>query len=179
MTIAQPDPQALKPANPVNLDYVQALPESKRVALLAILTRSDFQDCPTFRSQIAFIRDTLGQYPTVEITHRELAGSLSCGHGSICNQLQRLSETVKANGRPRLLPTDTLQMIIDPITESYRKFNPCMIDYLLDRIERLADLSVSPDTMWHLLQKMPQIKIVDGIPMEKTRVRASLQAIRE
>jgi hypothetical protein len=75
--------------------------------------------------------------------------------------------------------TDTLQMIIDLVTQSYCKFEPCTIDSLLDRIECLADVSASPDTMWQIIQKMPQIKIVDGNPMEKTRVRASLQAIRE
>jgi hypothetical protein len=37
------DRQALKPAKPVDLNYVQALPEPKRTALLAILTHSDFE----------------------------------------------------------------------------------------------------------------------------------------
>jgi hypothetical protein len=44
------DSHALIPPKPVNMEFVQALPEAKRTALLAILTHTDFVDSPNFRS---------------------------------------------------------------------------------------------------------------------------------
>jgi hypothetical protein len=49
------DPHTLIPPKPVDIEFVEALPDAKRIALLAILTHADFADSPNFRSQVAFI----------------------------------------------------------------------------------------------------------------------------
>jgi hypothetical protein len=53
------DAHALVPSKPIDMEFVQALPDAKRIALLAILTHPDFVDSPNFRSQVTFIRDAL------------------------------------------------------------------------------------------------------------------------
>jgi hypothetical protein len=42
------DPHALIPPMSVNMEFVEALPDAKRIALLAILTHADLVDSPTF-----------------------------------------------------------------------------------------------------------------------------------
>jgi hypothetical protein len=44
------DPHALIPPEPVDMEFVQSLPDAKRIVLLAILTHSDFVDSPNFQS---------------------------------------------------------------------------------------------------------------------------------
>jgi hypothetical protein len=61
------DPQGPGPGNRVDLDFLQALPEPKGVALLAILTDTDFQDCRTFRGQVTFTRDALDEDPAADM----------------------------------------------------------------------------------------------------------------
>jgi transposase len=172
-------PQALAPAKTLNLDYVQALPYDKRIALLAILTHSDFRECLTFRSQVAFIRDALKQYRQVDLTQRDLAGALSCHHHSIQRQLQRIDGTVRANGRPKLLPPEAYQMIIDEVQQHYRAQEPVTIDHLLEEIEQKFDVCLSPDKLWHIIQRMPEIKVIQGIPMDQERIRVNKEAIKD
>jgi hypothetical protein len=77
------DLHALIPPNPVDMEFVLALPNAKRIALLDILTHTDSVDFPKIRSQVAFIRDALEQYPEAGITHRDIGGALGCHHYSI------------------------------------------------------------------------------------------------
>jgi hypothetical protein len=141
------------------------------VALLGIICHSDFKNhCGTFRSQVAFIRDALEQYRDADIPHRDIAAALSCGRGSISKQLARLAGTPKPNGRPRLLPLDGYQMITELVIQGYRNRNPYTIDFRLDEIDRRFGVSMSADTMAHIVQRMPGVRLIDGIPMEKTRV---------
>jgi hypothetical protein len=99
------DPRALIPLKPVDMQSVQALPDAKRIALLDILTHTDFVDSPNSRSQVDFIRDALKQYSELDITHRDIGRVLGCHPHSIQQQLRKLADTPNPNGRPRLLPT--------------------------------------------------------------------------
>jgi hypothetical protein len=47
--------QAFTPAHTINLAFVHDLPEAKRVPLLAILTRTHFEDYSHFRDQVAHL----------------------------------------------------------------------------------------------------------------------------
>jgi hypothetical protein len=77
------DPHALIPPKPVDMEFVQALPDAKHTALLAIVTHPDFGDSPNFRSQVASVRDAFEQYPEIDVTHRNIGGALGCHHHSI------------------------------------------------------------------------------------------------
>jgi hypothetical protein len=151
---------------------IQDLPDCKRVPLLTILTHSDFADCRDFRSQIAYIKECLEQYPEAGITQRDLAGALSACRGSISWQIQRLKDHPKPNGRPRLLTAEAYGMTRNLIQLYFERKEPVSIRFLLEQIEMNFNISLSADTMLHIVNRMAECKIVDGIPMERARVMA-------
>jgi hypothetical protein len=51
------------PAHAINLAFADALLEAKRMPLLAILTRTDFEDLSHFRDQVAYLQEALNEYP--------------------------------------------------------------------------------------------------------------------
>jgi hypothetical protein len=67
----------------INLAFVHDLPEAKRAPLLAILTRTDFEDLSHFRDQVAYLQEVLIEYLPNLINYRDLAGALSCKVRSI------------------------------------------------------------------------------------------------
>jgi hypothetical protein len=77
------DLHTLIPPKPVNMQFIQVLPNAKRIGLLAIMTHPDFIDSTNFRSQTAFIRDALEQHSEADITHRDIGGALGYHHCSI------------------------------------------------------------------------------------------------
>jgi hypothetical protein len=86
------DPHALNPPKLVDMEFVQALPDAKRIALLTVLIRPDSVDSLNFRSQVAFIRDALEQYPEAGIKHRDIGGALGHHHHSIQQQFRKLGQ---------------------------------------------------------------------------------------
>jgi hypothetical protein len=61
-SIVLPPPPVVT-AKPVNLEFVQALPDERRIVLLTIVTHSDFATCTLFREQVHFIVEGLKAYP--------------------------------------------------------------------------------------------------------------------
>jgi hypothetical protein len=53
----------LTPAHAINLALFHDFPKAKRVHLLAILTRTDFEDLSHFRDQVADSQGGLVEYP--------------------------------------------------------------------------------------------------------------------
>jgi hypothetical protein len=70
-------------------------------------------------------------------------------------------------------------MITDLVTQGFSEKIPVTMDYLLDQIDRRFDVSVSSDTMWHIVGRMPGIKTVQGVPMDKNRIMVSREVVRE
>jgi hypothetical protein len=56
--------QELKPALQVELGFVYALPEAKRVPILSLLTHTGFEDLSTFGQQVGFPRHGLRHFTT-------------------------------------------------------------------------------------------------------------------
>jgi hypothetical protein len=63
-SIALPPPPVVS-AKPVNLEFVQTLPDERRIVLLTIVTHSDFGRCVIFREQVHFILEGLKAYPII------------------------------------------------------------------------------------------------------------------
>jgi hypothetical protein len=95
--------QELTQAHAINLAFVHDLPEAKRVPLLAILRRTDFEDLSHFCDQVAYLQEAWIEYPPNLISYRDLVGALLYEVGSIEFQTNRLHAQVRPNGRPRLL----------------------------------------------------------------------------
>jgi hypothetical protein len=140
------DPHDLIPPKPIDMEFVQALPDAMLIALLAILTHTDFVDSPNFQSQVAFIRDALEEYSEAGITHREIGRALGCHHHSIHQQLRKLAKTPNPNGRPRP-PTAAYQLIVETVTQQFRDRDPATIHKLAERIEAKYDIAMSNDTL--------------------------------
>jgi hypothetical protein len=68
--------QELRPAQASNLAFVHDLPEAKRVPLLSILTRTDFEDLSHFRDQVACLQEALIEYPPNLISYPGLTRAL-------------------------------------------------------------------------------------------------------
>jgi hypothetical protein len=51
--------QKLTPAHAINLAFVPDLPEAKRVALIAILARTNVENLSQFRDQLACLQEAL------------------------------------------------------------------------------------------------------------------------
>jgi hypothetical protein len=166
-------------AKTVDLDYVASLPEAKRVPLPSILTHTEFADCPFFREQLRFVRNQLEAYLSTVITYRDLARVFNCHVGSIEYQMARLKGPIRPIGRPRLLTPEAYLMVARLVTDAYNRRAPVSILYLIEQIEYFFDVSVSQNTMAHILRNMPDVKLVTGVPMDKHRVMADPHAIND
>jgi hypothetical protein len=171
------DPQALTGIKPVNLEFIQSLPDSKRIPLLAMVTHTSFQDCTDFRSQMVHVLECMQQYPNIGLTQRDLATIFSVGRGSIFWQIRRITITPHQNGRPKLLTPDAYAMVVALINESFRTKDPATLSFLIDQVEIQFGIGISADTMAHIIHRMPECKIIDGVPMDKKRIMADPQAI--
>jgi hypothetical protein len=52
------------------------------------------------------------------------------------------------------------------------------IDELVEQIDAKYGIAVSLDALWHILQRMAEIKVVEGIPVEKERILIRLEHIQ-
>jgi hypothetical protein len=95
--------QELKPICQVDLNFVCAFPEVKRVPLLLLLTHSDFEDFSTFREQVRFLGSWLRHFTTNPLSSRDLSGASSCKVGPIELQMSRLDGPIRPDRWPRVL----------------------------------------------------------------------------
>jgi hypothetical protein len=167
----------LVPAKAVDLDWVAGLSEEKRVPLLAILTHTNFEDCLFFRMQLRFIFAALEDHPHTHVTYHDLAQLFNCNVGSIAYQVGRLKDHIQPIGRPRLLTPEAYLMISRLVTEAYTRREPITILYLIEQVQYFFDINVSQNTMAHILRRVPDVKMITGIPLDRSRVMADPHAI--
>jgi hypothetical protein len=167
----------LIPPKRIDLDWIGELPEEKRIPLLAILTHTDFAACAFFRSQLEYLVLELQNYPSNLISRHELARIFRCNVGSITYQLSRLNGRVRPIGRPSLLTLEADHLIERLVADAYARREPISLVYLIEQIQFFFNISVSRDTMGHIVLQMPTVKLVECIPMDRSRVMADPQAI--
>jgi hypothetical protein len=113
------DPHALIPRKPVDIKFVQALPDAKRIALLVILTRTDFVDSPNFRSQVASSETPSSniQRPILRIiTLEERSNAIPTpSSSSFANLLRRRTQT---SARGLFLPRFTNELLRELLSTS-------------------------------------------------------------
>jgi hypothetical protein len=51
--------------------------------------------------------------------------------------------------------------------------------YLIGQIQFCVDISVSQNTTGHIRKHMPAVKLITGVPMDRSRMMADLQAIHD
>jgi transposase len=127
---------------------------------------------------VPFIRDALEQDSEADITHRDIGGALGCHHNSIQQQLRKFAKTPNLNGHPRLLPPAAYQWIVETATQQFCDRRPMTSDKLMEQIEAKHDISLSNDALWHILQRMPELKVVEGTSMEKEPILVRLEHIQ-
>jgi hypothetical protein len=167
----------LIPPKRIDLDWIGELPEEKRIPLLAILTHTDFAACAVFRSQLEYLVLELQNYPSNLISRHELARIFRCNVGSITYQLSRLNGRVRPIGRPRLLTLEAYNLIERLVADADARREPISRVYLIEQIQFFFNISVSRDTMGHIVKQMPTVKLVEGIPMDRSRLMGDPQAI--
>jgi hypothetical protein len=167
----------LKPAKIIDLDAAHLLPEAKHVPLLGIPSRSGFEDCTPFPGQRSFVLMTLKDYPPKLVTCHNLARIFQCKVGSIEWQVSRVSGLAHPIGCPQLLTSEAHLVITRLVNDAYTKRQPVSIVYLIGQIQYFFDITVSQNTMAHIIRNMPAVKMITGIPMDKDRVMANPKAI--
>jgi hypothetical protein len=68
-------------------------------------------------------------------------------------------------------------MVTRLVNDAYTKRQPVSIVYLIGQTQYFFDISVSQNTMAHIIRNMYAVKMITGIPMEKSRVMADPRAI--
>jgi hypothetical protein len=63
------------------------------------------------------------------------------------------------------------------VADAYARREPISLVYLIEQIQFFFNISVSRDTMGHIVKQMPTVKLVECIPMDRSRVMADPQAI--
>jgi hypothetical protein len=68
-------------------------------------------------------------------------------------------------------------MIVNRVTQCYENHNPVTIGSLTNQIDYYFGIAISADTVSHILRRMPQVKMVPGVPMDKSRVYTNTEEI--
>jgi hypothetical protein len=156
----------------INEEALAALPEVKRAMLITVITSDAFQDCLTWREQVSLLYVYIKQ--RCVLTMRDIAGVFACNPGSVYNQLKAVDNHGPSiygrTGRPPLLTEEAYEMTKKLVFESFEKRDPITISFLVTQISYFFNIQVSANTMWHIVHRMPDVKVVIGTPMEAKRI---------
>jgi hypothetical protein len=144
--------------------YVQQLLESD----------SAFLESTTFREQCAHSCAVLRDRHQPKFTWSVIAQIFGVARSTIQEHvaLYKLrGNSPGTAGRPSCLTREELEELVQQITECYDRARPLSIHDLLAYISNNFDLNISPDTLYHILQRESRIRSITALPCEDKRLQ--------
>lgn len=134
---------------------------------------------PTLRSQIIETTDLLrpkNESPLASFS--QISTIFNIQKGTLCSHYSRGIEE-NDTGRPPVLSDDEINEIISFVYEKYFSHEPATYESILYFLKERFDKDVIIKTLYGQLSRVPQLKCLDGVPMESDRVNCSIQAIEQ
>jgi hypothetical protein len=158
---------------PIPLDHLNrdgfGISDQPRIA--ALFADLDFTEAESRREQIAVACKHLREFEGASRFTFDAIGRLFSLKGpSIEAQWKKSQQAVRGPGRPPLLPPEVQAWMTDLITTRFRERNPITYAELLDTLQYTREITLSGDSLRHIVRGMPTVKSVIGVPTESERV---------
>ena len=137
----------------------------------------DLISCPSFRSQVHKVNEILhpnGQESLASFS--QMANFLNVQKGTFYTHLKR-GEDVADTGRPSELTENEINEVISFVYQKYLEKNPATFESILYFLKERFDKDMIMKTLYGQLSRLPQLKSLDGVPMESDRVKCSKESI--
>ncbi len=133
----------------------------------------------TFREQIIYTVHLLRPENQPPLASFSQIGSIfGVKKGTIASHLSRGIE-VNEQGRPRELTDSEINEIISFVYEKYFSKDPATFESILFFIKDRFDKDIIIKTLYGQLSRLPQLKTLEGVPMEDNRVNCSIESIEK
>jgi hypothetical protein len=163
------------PIDHLNRDCFEVSDQPRIDALFADL---DFTEAASRREQIAVACKHLCEFEGASRLTFDAIGRLFHLKGpSIEAQWKRSQKAVRELGRPPLFPPEVQEWTSHLITARFREHNPITYAELLDTLQYTREITLSGDSLRHIVRGMPTVKSVIGIPTESERVAVDPEQI--
>ena len=131
----------------------------------------ELKSCSTLREQICFIVDLLrpNGNSNALASFSEIGTIFHLAKGTISSHIKRGVEK-KECGNNSLLNDEQICLLIDFVYDEYLQKNPVTYDYILNFIYTKFEKVMLIKTLYKLIQRIPQLKTVNGKKMESDRV---------
>jgi hypothetical protein len=140
--------------------------------LRALIADTEFREANTRREQIrTAVKHLRRSYDGQRFTLEQIGpflGGLNAATIKTQNQLSLQAQ--KMSGRPPLLSDAIIKWMLDLTRSRFESRNPITDAELLDLLQTHHDVSLSADTLRHIIRNLEGVKSVIGIPMEAERV---------
>jgi hypothetical protein len=153
----------------------QYFSEDKQFRLKQLIERTSFLKVKTLREQIEIAIPLLRQAKYGKpFNFRELAIFMHVQNpATIQQQWKKLTDGVKKNGRPSLLSSDMIFWMKATIISRYTAKRPISFPEIIDMVQIKYQITLSLDTLRHIIYGIPELKTVIGNPKDARLVFVS------
>ena len=142
--------------------------------LVSVMESTQFQQCAYEREQVHIVHRRASSCP-VKVSYQTIADFFQITKSTVQYHLKRPSSivsgcTIGAIGRPPLLDGEQLDAVLKFISSRFAQRSPATYDEIRRYIKQKFALIVDVACLRHFLCRVPQIKSVEGRPMEDSRV---------
>lgn len=138
-----------------------------------------FQDNLSYSEQIELTINLLNPNNESNYSYSVIGKLFNVKKGTIFNLHKRNNSPKKANGRPKILANEQLEMIIQEIGNLYELKNYPDIDDLIDLIYAKFGITIVYDTLYRNLKSINSVKILEIPIMDSIRAEVPLQVIEK